>query len=186
MTLSSENNPAQLFPATVLAEPAAQAAATRWFVAHTKSRREKALAHYLAGLEVGYCLPMMAVRQRSPRRERYSLRPLFSGYLFFRGTPRDRHSAFASNHVARVLEVEDQERLRRELSGILQVLDSRVPLEPCAFLAEGQRVRIKEGPLRDIQGIIERKKDAWSLVLSVTTISQSIAVHVDASMVEAV
>jgi transcription antitermination factor NusG len=183
MTVSTEENPAQLFPEGILSEPVTH---TKWFVAHTKSRREKALAHFLANRQIGYCLPLMQVRQKSARRERHSLLPLFGGYLFFKGTVEDRHSAFSSNHVARVIDVEDQERLRDELAGVLRVLATNVPLIPCAFLRQGQRVRIKSGPLQDIEGIIDRKKDELSLVLSVTTISQSIAVHVDASLVEAV
>jgi transcription antitermination factor NusG len=183
MTISTERNPAQLFPEAILSEPVTD---TKWFVAHTKSRREKALAHFLAGRQIGYCLPMMKIRQRSALRDRHSFLPLFSGYLFFKGTLQDRYSAFSSNHVARVLEVEDQEQLREELSRVFQVLSMNVPLFPYDFLSKGQRVRIKDGPMKDLEGIIDRKQSDCKLVLSVTSISQSFAVHVDSSLVEAV
>ncbi|MBA2881491.1 hypothetical protein HNR65_001818 [Desulfosalsimonas propionicica] len=49
-----------------------------------KIRREKALAGYLADRGIGYFLPMVRRRQSSAKRERYSLLPLFSGYLFFK------------------------------------------------------------------------------------------------------
>jgi len=183
MALAIEKNPAQMFPSDILDEPVN---GTLWWVAHTKSRREKALADFLAQHNIGYYLPMVKVRQPNLRRERFSLLPLFSGYLFFKGSRDDRYAAYTSNHIARVLEVGDQEKLRTELFQIARVLEAREHLSPCDFFSEGQRVRITYGPLKGIEGIIERKNGSCRLVLTVSAIAQSYAVNIDAEMVAAV
>jgi hypothetical protein len=47
-------------------------------------------------------------------------------------------------------------------------------------------VRIKEGPLEGIEGILVRKKNSFRLVLSVELVQKSISMEVDARIVERV
>ena len=54
-----------------------------WWVAHTKSRNEKALAHDLIRKDINYFLPMSWKVHRRRGRKILSLLPLFGGYLFF-------------------------------------------------------------------------------------------------------
>jgi len=183
MALALDRNPVQMFPDTILEEPIN---GTVWWVAHTKSRREKALAEFLCERNVGYYLPMAKTRQPCGRRERFSLLPLFAGYLFFKGSRDDRYQAYTSNHIARVLEVNDQENLRHELLQIAHVLAVREAMSPCDFFTEGERVRVTCGPLKGVEGVIQRKNGSCRLVLTVSAIAQSFAVHIDAAMVEAV
>lgn len=183
MALAGEQNPAALFPDTILDEPVN---GTVWWVAHTKSRREKALAEFLCDRGVGYYLPMVKTRQPNAQRARFSLLPLFTGYLFFKGSAEQRYLAYASNHIARVLDVQDQEKLRGELAHIARVLAANELLSPCDFFTEGQRVRVKYGPLKGVEGNIDRKNGSCRLVLSVSSIAQAFAVNVEAEMVEAV
>jgi transcription antitermination factor NusG len=183
MALSADQNPTQLFPPTVLEEPPPGGA---WWVAHTKSRREKVLADFLGHRKIGYYLPLIKKRQPAAGRQRYSFVPLFSGYVFFNGGRDERSWAYASNQIARVLEVKDQEKLCRELRAIRQVIEANAMLSPCDFYNEGQRVRVSAGPLKGIEGVVDRKNGAYRLVLSVTSVAQSFAVNVDAGLVETV
>ncbi|MBF0118049.1 MAG: UpxY family transcription antiterminator [Desulfobacterales bacterium] len=181
MTLPIEKNPKQLSSENILFETVNDAI---WWVAHTKSRREKALADFFAEKHIGYYLPLIKMRQPSNRRERYSLLPLFAGYIFFKGNLQDRHNVYASNSIAYILEVNDQEKLCQELRQIYKVLAINDPIYPYDFLSEGQLVRIKNGPLQGIEGIIDRKDGNYRIVLSVSTIAKSFAIHVDADIVE--
>ncbi|MFP4226877.1 MAG: transcription termination/antitermination NusG family protein [Desulfobacterales bacterium] len=181
MTLADNQNPEPIFPANLLS----QTDNTKpWRVAHTKSRREKALANYLAEAGIGYYLPMYQRRQPGGKRVRYSLMPLFSGYLFFQGDTFDRHYALRSNQIARVIEVRDPDRLVHELRNIRTVLVNELPVYPYNYIVEGDRVRVKNGPLKDVEGVIERKAKNYRLVILVEAISQSIVVNIDADMVE--
>ena len=182
MTISLSKNPVSLFPPDVLGSILKE---KPWRVAHTKSRREKALAQFLMKKNIGYYLPMLKKRQPNKNRINYSLTPLFSGYLFFKGSLEDRYSTYTSNHIARVIEVKNQLKLIEELRGIRKVLSSGVLVYPYDFLAEGQRVRIRSGPMQGVEGIIDRKKGNYRLVLKVETIVQAIALDLDVEMVEA-
>ena len=117
---------------------------------------------------------------------RFSLMPLFNGYLFFKADEFERHTALRSNHIARIIEVGDEQKLIDELLQIQKVLSGNMLVYPYDFIHEGQRVRVKKGPLKDVEGWIVRKDRNSRLVLSVEAIMQSISVTIDADQVEPV
>src|SRR5450756_2067383 len=98
-----------------------------WWVAHVKSRQEKALARYIQPLGIPYYLPQREQKIRRAGRKFVSHLPLFPGYLFFRGTDDDRHAAFRSNLVGRVIEVVDQPLLDTELGRLRTLQESGLP-----------------------------------------------------------
>jgi len=181
MTSAFSQNPAPLYPEDLLTgDPYSKP----WRIAHVKSRREKALADFLGRQGVGYYLPLTARRQASRNRVRYSLVPLFGGYLFFKADDVERHKAMRTNHIARVIDVQDPQTLVWELRNIYRALSGDLPVYPTDFLTTGRCVRIKAGPLKNVEGIVVRKDRHFRLVLSVSSIMQSISVEVEADMVE--
>jgi len=77
----------------------------QWWVAHTRSRNEKALAHDLISKNISYFLPMSWKVRRRSRRTIRSFLPLFSGYLFFCGQEEQRIELLRTNRVANLIEV---------------------------------------------------------------------------------
>lgn len=181
MTESPAQMPSQLFPDDVLQTPSG---GTTWRVVHTKSRREKKLAQFLFAHNIGYYLPLLKRRQPGQKRHRYSYVPAFGNYVFIKATDDERHLAMRSNHIARVIEVQDQARLVRELKQLQAALVLEEKVYPYDYLSQGQRVRIKEGPLKDLEGVVERKKAGFRLVLNVSSIFQAVAMDIDAELVE--
>ncbi len=110
-----------------------------WWVAHTKSRNEKALAQDLIRKDISYFLPMSWNVRRRKQRTIRSLLPLFSGYLFFCGNENHRVELLRTNRVANLIEVKDQQRLLDELLQIEQALQAGAPLAPHSYIKAGQR-----------------------------------------------
>jgi transcription antitermination factor NusG len=187
MTVAEDKNPEALFPGDLLdkADPLGPKGCP-WRIAHVKSRREKVLAGYLACRNIGYYLPMVRRRQPSAARARFSLVPLFPGYIFFTANDRGRHTALCSNQIARVIDVADPATLVDELRRIRHALFTGLPVLPADFLHAGQRVRVIKGPLKDLEGEILRTEKNCRLVLSVSSIMQSVSVQLDADMVESI
>jgi transcription antitermination factor NusG len=181
MTIPLSKNPESLFPADILSSIQED---KPWRVAHTKSRREKTLAQYLAHAGIGYYLPMFSRKQADDKRDRYSLIPVFNGYLFFRADDFERHKAMRSNHIANILDVGDEKKLITELSQIQKALSGNTKVYPYDFIRKGQWVRVKNGPLKGVEGRIVRKDNNCRLVISVESIMQAIAVSIDADHVE--
>ena len=171
-----------------------------WWVAHTKSRNEKALAQDLIRKEISYFLPMSWRVRRIRKRTVRSLLPLFGGYLFFCGDENQRLELLRTNRVANVIEVKDQERLLGELLQIEQALQAGAALSPHKYIKAGQKCRVIGGALADLQGIVvrapERKTESYEgfvstkstlrLVLQVDMLGQAASVEIDTDMIEVV
>jgi len=73
-----------------------------------------------------------------------------------------------------------------ELSDIRLLLSNGVLCRPHPFLQVGQRVRIKDGALAGIQGILTSVENDRSLVLSVNLIQRSLSMKVQGYQLEVV
>jgi hypothetical protein len=63
-------------------------------------------------------------------------------------------------------------------------LNGRLRAEPHPFLAVGRRVRLRDGPLVGIQGILLRRKGKLRVVISIGLIQRALSVDVDVADVE--
>jgi transcription termination/antitermination protein NusG len=157
-----------------------------WWVAHTKSRNEKALAGDLVAKGICYFLPMRwKVTYKSGRKLR-SLLPLFSGYLFFCGEEIDRLEVLKTNRVANCIEVKDQPTFVRELTQIERAINAGVDLTPHDYIKVGQRCRVTNGPLQGLHGIVIDNQGSARLVLQVDMLGQAASVEIDTDLIEQV
>ena len=156
----------------------------QWWVVHTRSRNEKALAHDLINKDISYFLPMSWKVRRKSRRTIRSLLPLFNGYLFFCGKENDRIELLKTNRVAHLIEVENQQKLLDELVQVNQALQSGAPLTPHKYIKAGTRCRVIAGPLIGLEGIVVRTKNATRLVLQIDMLGQAASVEIDVDTME--
>lgn len=156
----------------------------RWWVAHVRSRNEKALAHDLIRRSISYFLPMSWKVRRQSGRTIKSLLPVFSGYLFFCGEENERIELLRTNRVANLIVVNDQQTLAEELAQIEHALRAGAPLTPHKFAKVGQHCKIIAGPLCGLTGIVVRTGNTARLLLQVDILGQAAAVEIDIDMVE--
>jgi transcription antitermination factor NusG len=111
--------------------------------------------------------------------------PLFPGYLFVRIEPRQRFKALAlPGAVSIVGSVSGPWPLPdAEIVSLRERLQARA-FVPHPYLAVGQKVRIKSGPLADLTGYLVRQSGGLRVVISVDLIRQSAAIEVNADDVE--
>ena len=71
-----------------------------------------------------------------------------------------------------------------EIDGIRRLVKADAPMMPYPYLREGQQVRIIDGALTGVEGILVHvKPNKGLLVLSVDLLHQSVAVEVDCTIV---
>jgi transcription termination/antitermination protein NusG len=118
------------------------------------------------------------------------VRPLFPGYIFarFADSGFARHTIMRTAGAVRIVAsgsglaaVSEQ-----ELEAVRRMLSSGGTCAPHPFLREGAVVRVRRGPLKDLEGILVKVKSQARLVLSVTLLSRSVATEVCLSDVELV
>lgn len=150
-----------------------------WWVAHVRSRQEKALARYLQQFGIPYYLPQMEKRVRRGAREIVSYLPLFGGYVFFRGDADVSGRAVRSHLIANLLEPVSQWELAAELRQLHDLQVTEKKLVPYPYVGQGDTVMITEGAFKGFRGLVVRERGTERLVVSVSFIRQSVAVEID-------
>lgn len=166
-----------------------QSPLSRWYAVHTKARHEFLVADRLTGGGIAVLLPSVVMNRKWKDRNKRIRFPLFSGYLFVH---LDQHhssrlAVLKTKGVVRILGTVpgDPEPVPDEqIEGLKKIIESELPFDPHPYLREGQRVRIRRGPLAGVEGILEKKTDRSVLVLSIDIIQQSTSVVIDAADVE--
>lgn len=157
---------------------------TRWFVAHTKPRREKKLVEYCQRHDFTATLPCYNSAHKYRGKTVVFRKPLFPGYVFLQLAPGQKDSVRQSDHIANLLDVFDQETLYQQLKDILLALDTDLEVRLAPGIGEGMRVRIKSGPLQGIEGWVEQRYGMSTVLLRLDFINQAAAVKVSAEMLD--
>jgi transcription termination/antitermination protein NusG len=161
----------------------------QWYALYTRSHCEQLVCEQLMARGFSVFLPKIDIwSRRGGIRHRIST-PMFPSYLFLRHVM-DKISFIEvckARGLVRILG-ERWDRLstvpESEIDAIQRVLHAELPVAPHPYLREGQRVRITEGPLTGVEGIlVQSKPNKGLLVLSVELLRRSIAVEVDATVV---
>ncbi len=155
-----------------------------WWVAHTKSRNEKALANELAAFNISYFLPMVTKVHSSKGRTHRSLLPLFSGYLFFCGDEQQQIQVLKTNRVANLIKVENQDKLIAELLQFERAINAGAELRACSCIQRGQHCRIIGGVLAGLQGIIMHTKSGTGVVINIDILGKATYTEIDSDMIE--
>jgi transcription antitermination factor NusG len=164
------------------------AAERHWLAVYTQPRHEKTVRDHLEAKAIEVFLPI-AIERSQWKDRRVTLEvPAFPGYVFVRTPLHERASVFSTPGVVRILsfngrpasiDAAEIEALRLcHLEGVL--------FEPHPFAAIGERVRVRAGTLEGLEGVVIRRKSGLRLVLSMSLINQSVAVEIEASLLEPV
>ena len=158
----------------------------KWFAVITTPQHEKAAFRHLDFGGIETFLPTYESSRVWKNRQKVTVElPLFPTYLFVRIDREERTRVLRTPGV-RQLVGNSREPLSvadREIEFLRSsILEKKA--EPYADLIEGERVRIKSGPMQGVEGWLVRKSSGWRFVLTVQLIHHQVAVEVDASMLE--
>ena len=160
----------------------------QWYAAYTSANHEKRVRDQLEQRSLESFLPVYeTLRRWKDRRKRLQL-PLFPGYVFVRMALVDRMRVLQVPGVVRLVGFNGHLSALpdAEIAGLKQSLACGVHAEPHPFLSIGQRVRVKEGPLEGLEGIVVRRRNRLRLVISLDLIRRAAAVDVEEADLEGV
>ena len=155
-----------------------------WFVAHTRPRCEKKVVQYCTQHGISATLPCYQNAHKYRGKTVVFEKPLFPGYAFLQMAPTLRQKVYQSDYVANVIDVVDQELFIGQLGDILQALQTGLEIRLAPEIGEGMTVRIKSGPLRGMEGWIEKRYGMSTVLLRLDFIGQAAAVKVEATDLE--
>src|SRR6266849_8051800 len=160
----------------------------KWYALQLRTRWESSTATLLAGKGYQTFLPTYKTSKRVRGKSCEADSPLFPGYLFCRFDAHRRLLVLLTPGVINVvgrgripIPVEDS-----EIEAIQKVVSTGLQTEPWPYLEVGQSVRIEDGALCGVQGILIGFKGGRGIVVSVSLLRRSVAVEIDRSVVCAI
>jgi len=157
----------------------------QWHVLWTRSHCEQMVHDQLIAKGFHLLLPRTSLWSRQHGVRRLARVPMFPGYLFLRHAM-DKQSYIEVRKARGLVEILGGrwDRLvavpEPEVEAIEKVDRARLPALPHPYLRQGHRVRITDGPLVDVEGLLLRHNATKGvLVLAVNLLQRSVAVEVD-------
>jgi transcription antitermination factor NusG len=161
-------------------ESAIEGVNAAWFALAVIPRKEKVTAQTARAKGYEDFLPLYSVKRKWSDRIQQVELPLFPGYIFCRFDPKVRLPILKIPSVMSIVGFgkTPQPIPDMEINALQTVCKAGIHAVPCPFLAVGAKVRMNEGPLAGVEGILTEASET-RLILSVSLLQRSIAVQVD-------
>jgi transcription antitermination factor NusG len=157
-----------------------------WFALQVRYHYENVVTAHLAGKGFEWFSPLYKRRRRWSDRFKEMDEPLFPGYVFCRLNPLDRLPVLTIPGVALIagmgktpVPIDET-----EIAAIQAAVKAGLSNQPWRYMQIGERVKIEQGPLSGVEGILLGFKGGHRLLLSITLLQRSIAVQIDDSWVK--
>ena len=156
-----------------------------WYAIRVRSQHEDVVARHLRVRGMESFLPLYRQRRRWSDRFKEIDLPLFPGYVFCQFDSQNRLPVLTIPGVVHVVGVGKKPVPidETEIEAIQAAVRSGYPAKPSPFLQIGNKVRIEQGPLCGIEGILAGFRGHERLVLSITILQRSVAVEINGESV---
>lgn len=161
----------------------------KWYCIYVKSRHEFKVLERLQNKQIEVFLPTVDRLRKWKDRRKIVTFPLFPGYLFIR-IPSDKKSivdVLKVDGVVKFLKSESGEPqvvLDSEIENLKRVVGSKKELEVLPSIRIGKKVKIADGPLKGVIGVLERREGLDYLIISVEILKRSVMVKIGVENVE--
>ena len=159
----------------------------QWYALYAKSRHEKFIDRELNNRHIECFLPLRRLKHRWSDRTVVVEEPLFTGYIFVRVDPFRRREILTVKGALRFVSAGSRPIVigEKKISDLRTLIEHAAELEPYPYLQEGDRVVVKSGPFKGVEGLIVRKNNkSCQLVISVEGIMRSASMILDAGLVD--
>ena len=175
-------------PVLVRPEEEARWNEPRWYALYTRSRHEKIVDRELQKKGIETFLPLRQIMSQWSDRKKMIEQPLFSSYLFVKFPLKERWTILNTTGAVSLVgksAASPHEVPYTELQAIQKFVTEKIQIDPFPYLKEGQRVYVRTGPFKGVEGFIVRKDNHCRLVVSLDLLMQSISIVIDQMNVEA-
>ena len=160
-----------------------------WYAVRTKSRHERVVCKQLEADGLEFYLPSVQQSRQWSDRTKLIDSPLFPGYVFVR-VPHFPSMKVQVLRTVGVIGFVGNERGAAsipdsELNGVRLLLMNRIPHASHPYLKVGQRIRVTDGVLRGVEGVLVSLGSKNGLVVSIDVIERSLIIQLQGYSVEA-
>src|SRR5579871_605944 len=167
--------------------PVEASPAENWYALYTCPRHERFVARQIERRSLSCFLPLYrSIRRWKDRRKELEF-ALFPGYVFVRMALENKRRVLELPGVVRLVSFNGHPAAvpASEIDALRDLLSTNSRFEPHPYLRAGRRVRVRNGAMQGLEGIVVRRKERCRVVFSIQLIQRSVAVEVDEADLEA-
>ena len=164
-----------------LAPQHAEAIDHQWYALSIRPRTEQMVSEVLTGKGYKVIVLMRQVRKQLCDRVKTIKQPLFPGYLFCRFHVTNRLPILITPGIVSILGSgkEPVSVSEEEIAALLRMTECGRDVEECTYVESGRAVEVIRGALRGLRGVVLSQERKTRVVVSITLLRRSIAVHCD-------
>jgi transcription antitermination factor NusG len=150
-----------------------------WYALYTRSRSEKKAAEQLQTIDITYYLPVIYRWKKWSDRKKKVAEPILKGYIFIFADERERMLSVEQNAIVRcVFDIGRPARIPEwQINNLKKMLSDDTELLIKDGLVPGVKVKIKEGPLEGVIGVVCTSDKGNTIAISIDILSRSVIAH---------
>ena len=159
-----------------------------WFALAVKPQHERAVAEQLAAYGLEAYVPLYRSRRNWSDRVKTIELPLFPCYVFSRFALENRLKVIRMGSVISIVGFGGIPTpiSQEEIDFVRLLAGQGLLITPWAVLHMGERVRVREGPLCGVEGILVRERGSFRVVVNVEILNRAVALEIERSLLEPV
>lgn len=170
-------------PSSLFEEP-------HWYACYTRARHEKQVEAVLRQRGFDSYLPRIPILRQWNDRKKLVEFPLFPSYVFGRFRLRELHGVLSTPGLSTVVRANgyptpipdyDIENVRRFVDALTQ---TGVEPEQGSFLADGQWVRVLDGPFAGVEGMVIEQRGRKRVLVGVEAIGQGLEIDIETRLLK--
>jgi transcription antitermination factor NusG len=160
----------------------------QWYAAYTRPQHERAIAEQATAKGLEALVPVASVRRNRKQRVVYLPTPLFPGYVFVRMQLEQRIHLLSIPSVVRLVSFNGTPARisEAEIDAMRACMTNASGLRSDDFFQAGCRVRIREGTLAGIEGVVVEQNTARRLVISIQMLQLAFSIDVEADTLDVI
>ena len=154
---------------------------SHWYALYTRSRYEKKVDYLLKENGITCYLPLNEVYHRWSDRHKKVFLPLFSCYIFVCIALRDRFKVLQTDGAIKLVSFNGKPApiADHQIDAIKRIMDEKMNVDKIDFFNVGKKVKVKQGPLKGMEGSLIQKSNRSRLVIAIDGIKQSLTIDID-------
>jgi transcriptional antiterminator NusG len=177
------------FSETDTEERSSVATFPNWYAVYVKSRHEFVAFNELQHKRIEAFLPMIKRISQWKDRRKLIEYPLFPGYVFVKvpSYPGAFLEVLKTRGVVAFIALEPGKptpAAHEEIASLKLLIESGNDIDIYPHLKEGTRVRVKNGPLRNAEGVLTRRENEYLFVVNIEILGRSLAVKISVHDIE--
>ena len=153
----------------------------KWIAVYTKPHHEKTVERKLLEKELEVYLPILKKKRKWSDRKKWIESPLFRSYIFVRIEIKNSLFVLQTRGVVKVIKFGSEVAVIQNncIQAIKLMIEGGYIPETIDYFVKGEKVEVKNGPLKGIIGEVSRVDNSDRLLVRVDAIQHSISVQID-------